>query len=270
MSHHKDKVFDPVTKFDTLQSDTGTLARYRVGSKYHPEDSAHFKVLISIPRLFGGELTTDGMTLDIKTWHLGNANLRLLHLSTDVGHITIHNGTRIGPEYRINQRAMHTKAFYANIRQRGSIHFDSPMAAAQFSRDFHAHLETREGDITFDALTNMFKAYPPDEPWFPTDLPERLHYFNFVAHKGNIHFDIQSDGIFLGLWYGGMTKIDARADSGSVQGNFRIGWLVNTFVDMQATQGCDLRLTRDSNAGIYFEDYVYQDDDHGNVTTIRH
>ncbi|KAG0049493.1 hypothetical protein BGZ89_004169 [Linnemannia elongata] len=326
---NKDKVFDPVVKFDTIRSDTGTLVRYMVASKYHPEDSAQFKVLISFPRLFDGELTIDGTTLDINTWSLGDANLRLLHLSTDIGNITIHNGTRIGSEYRTNQPAMRTKVFYANIRQQGSIHLNSPMVAAEYSRDFHAHLETREGDITFDALTNMFSSKPHGEPWYPTERTETLHYFNVVAHKGNINFDIRFDGVYLGPWYIGMTRIDAKADSGSIQGNLRIGWLVNAFVDMQATHGCDLRLsnnflgplslisstgnaiivpspnntdvftdlrrpqrglkyifksldgvpyyvdivslkTVNGDAGVYFEDYVLEDDSYGNVTTIRH
>lgn len=245
---NKDKVFDPVVKFDTVRSDTGTLVRYAVASKYHPEDSAQFKVLISFPRFFDGELTIDGATLDINTWLLGSANLRLLHLSTDFGNITIHNGTRIGPEYQTNQPAMRTKAFYANIRQRGSIHLNSPMVAAEYSRDFHTHLETREGDITFDALTNLFSSNPLGEPWYPTEPTETLHYFNLVAHKGNINFDIRFDGVdVVGPYYIGMTKIDAKADSGSIQGNFRIGWLVNAFVDMQATHGCDLRLVRPSS-----------------------
>ncbi|KAF9123970.1 hypothetical protein BGX30_001163 [Mortierella sp. GBA39] len=240
---NKDKVLDPVVKFDNVRSDTGTLVRYTVASKYHPEDSAQFKVLISFPRLFDGELTIDGTTLDIDTWNLGNANLRLLHFSTDIGNITFHNGSRTDLGYGIYQPTMRTKALYANIRQRGSILLNSPMVAAEYSRDFHAHLETREGDITFEALTNMFSSTPHGEPWYPTEPTETLHYFNLVAHKGNIDFDIRFDGVYIGPWYIGITRIDAKADSGSIQGNLRIGWLVNAFVDMQATHGCDLRLS---------------------------
>lgn len=63
---NKDKVYDPMVKFDTIRSDIGTLVRYTVGSKYHPEDCTHFKLTVLIPPFFDDDLTTDGMTLDIK------------------------------------------------------------------------------------------------------------------------------------------------------------------------------------------------------------
>jgi hypothetical protein len=246
-----DKIFDPVVKFDTIKSDTGTLVKYTVGSKYHPEDNARFKVSILIPAFFDGDLTIDGTTLDIKTWYLGNANLRLLHLSSDIGNITLHNGTRTedGKYGAINQPTIRAKALYANIRRQGSIHLNAPMLAQEYPHDFHAHLETRDGDITFEAVTNMFNAIPygKDQPWERTDMTDTLHYFDFVAHKGNIHFDVRFDGLVWGPWYGGMTRIDARADQGSVLGRMQVGWLVNVFVDLKATQGCNLRLVRTSS-----------------------
>ncbi|KAF9129026.1 hypothetical protein BGX30_014116 [Mortierella sp. GBA39] len=72
---NKDKVYDSAVKFDNTRSDTGTLVRYTVGSKYHLEDSAHFKPTVLIPPFFNNELTIDGTTLDINTWRLGKANL---------------------------------------------------------------------------------------------------------------------------------------------------------------------------------------------------
>lgn len=248
--NNKDKVYDPVVKFDSVRSDTGTLARYTVGSKYHPEDSAHFKVTVLIPPFFDGDLTIDGTTLDIKTWRLGTANLRLLHLSTDVGNITFHNGSRIDPGYGY-QPTMRTKALYANIRERGSILFHAPMLAQEYPHDFHAHIETREGDITFETVTNMFNAMPyGKDPWDRKDMTDTLHYFDLVTHKGNIHFDVRFDGVVRGPWYLGMTKVDARAEGGSVQGRMEVGWLVNVFIDLQATQGCDLRLVRIQKSNI--------------------
>ncbi|KAG0049494.1 hypothetical protein BGZ89_004170 [Linnemannia elongata] len=241
---NKDKVYDPVVKFDTTRSDTGTLVRYTVGSKYHPEDSAHFKLTVLIPPFFDGDLTIDGTNLDIKTWRLGTANLRLLHLSTDVGNITFHNGSRIDPGYGIYQPTMRTKALYANIRQHGSIYFSAPMLAQEYPHDFHGHIETREGDIIFEAVTNMFNAMPyGNQPWDRKDMTDTLHYFNVVAHKGNIHFDVRFDGVVRGPWYAGMTRVDAKAEAGSVQGHMEVGWLVNVFIDLQATQDCVLRLS---------------------------
>ncbi|KAG9065192.1 hypothetical protein KI688_002515 [Linnemannia hyalina] len=88
----------------------------------------------------------------------GNANLRLLHLSTDIGNITFHNGSRTDPGYGIYQPTMLTKALYANIRQRRSILLNSPMVAQEFPHDFHARIETRESDIAFEAVTSMLNA----------------------------------------------------------------------------------------------------------------
>lgn len=245
---NKDKIFDPVVKFDTIKSDTGTLVRYAVGSKYHPEDKGRFKVSILIPAFFDGDLTIDGTTLDIKTWFLGNANLRLLHLSTDIGNITLHNGTRTEVE-KYGQPTIRAKALYANIRQQGSIHLNAPMLAQEYPHDFHTHLETQDGDITFEAVTNMFSAFPfgKDQPWQRTDMTDTLNYFDLVAHRGNIHFNVRFHEYTRGPWYPGMTKIDARADQGSVLGRMQVGQLVNVFVDLQATQGCNLRLVRTSS-----------------------
>ncbi|KAF9118243.1 hypothetical protein BGW39_001343 [Mortierella sp. 14UC] len=150
---------DPIVKFDTLKSDTGTLVRYMVGSKYHPEDSARFKVSVLIPSLHNGTLDIDGATLGIKTWHLGKANFCHLQLSTDVGNITIHNGTHFDTDekqYPRDRPTMRTTALNASVRQYESIHLNAPMVAAVDYRGLHARLETREGDITFAALTNMF------------------------------------------------------------------------------------------------------------------
>ncbi|KAG0284002.1 hypothetical protein BGZ96_011638 [Linnemannia gamsii] len=241
---NKDKIYDPVVKFDNIESDTGTLVKYAVGSKYHPEDNARFKVSIFIPTFFDGDLTIDGTTLDIKTWCLGNANLRLLHLSTDIGNITLHNGTRteVGS---YGEPTIRAKALYANIRQKGSIHLNAPMLAQEYPHDFHTHLETRDGDITFEAVTNMFSTFSfgKNKPWERTDMTNTLNYFDFVTHKGNINFDVQFHQYLRGPWYMGMTKIDARADQGSVLGRMQVGWLVNVFVDLQATQGCNLHLS---------------------------
>ena len=91
----------------------------------------------------------------------------------------------------------------------------------------------------------MFNAMPYDnEPWDRKDMTDTLHYFNIVVHKGNIHFDVRFDGAIHGQWCPGMNRVDAKSNSGWIQGNLRIGWLANAFVDMQATHGCDLRLVR--------------------------
>ncbi|KAG0281622.1 hypothetical protein BGZ95_001476 [Linnemannia exigua] len=184
--------------------------------------AGRLRLRIEVPFGFTGELTIDGTHLNIEgSSSLADARFNLLHLTTEVGNITLgnsNNNTSISSWKRATNRpTLQVSNLYARVHRHGSVLIEF-MGSPEKGKPIRANIETQKGDIFINALQTMITFDAEGEGSYPNP-DETVHFFSLVTHQGNIDMQLHEGDSLLGPWYiRGLVWVLAQAKSGSVRG----------------------------------------------------